>query len=136
MVPPNRRKPKNRRRKADKTPPELYMVAQIQEQTVDGLITIPLRIRRPKQEELFAVALKNLGNYRFRVQCSDGLVRIARLRGGLVKRNWVRIGDLVLVEPWYGMNDTTKADLTHKFLSREKKVLEGKNLLKGQEEYL
>ncbi|MFX1537246.1 MAG: hypothetical protein ACFFDI_23815 [Promethearchaeota archaeon] len=129
-------KSKNRRRKADKIPPELYMEAQIAEETAKGVVSVPLRLRRPAEGELFAIVLKKLGDNRFRVQCSDGRTRIARLRGELRKRKWVRQGDAVLVEPWYGLDEETKADLTHRYLPREKRVLEGRELLKNLEEFL
>ncbi|HDI85893.1 MAG: translation initiation factor 1A [Thermoproteota archaeon] len=51
--------------------------------------------------EVFARVLDPLGKGRFRVECSDGKVRIARVRGKLRgKRHWIKRGDIVLVSIW------------------------------------
>lgn len=39
------------------------------------------------------------------VNCSDGVTRKCRVRGKLRRKIWVRLEDLVLVEPWSFQND-------------------------------
>ena len=57
----------------------------------------------PADEELevFGRILDPVGKGHFRVECTDGVVRIARVRGKLRgKRHWIRRGDIVLVSVW------------------------------------
>lgn len=46
---------------------------------------------------MYAKATTILGNGRMRVACSDGSERLARVRGSMRRRDYVRAGDMVLV---------------------------------------
>lgn len=59
-----------------------------------------LRTRIPKEGEVLGVAVAMLGAGRIRVKCKDGLTRICRIPGKIRKRVWIRIGYLVLIQPW------------------------------------
>ena len=72
------------------------------------------RIRRPRGEEVLAVVTQMLGSDKLRVQCDDGKERIARIPGKLRKRVWIRLGDLILVEPWKVM-PTNRADVVWRY---------------------
>ena len=133
-MPPKKRK--GRKQKPDNIPPELYITAQIKQETPEGISTIPLRVRKPAGGEMFAIVLKTLGDNRVRVQCADGRTRVARIKGVMRKRKWIGVGDAVLVEPWYGMDEDRKADVKHRYYPREKRVLESRGMLKELEAYL
>lgn len=57
----------------------------------------------PAEEELevFGRVLEPLGKGHFRVECSDGVIRVCRVRGKLRgRRSWIKRGDIVLVSVW------------------------------------
>jgi len=57
----------------------------------------------PAEEELevFGRVLEPLGKGHFRVECSDGAIRVCRVRGKLRgRRSWIKRGDIVLVSIW------------------------------------
>ena len=58
------------------------------------------RIRTPRSPEVLGVIEQMVGGDRVRAKCDDGNERICRIPGKLRKRVWMRVGDLVLVEPW------------------------------------
>ena len=45
----------------------------------------------------YAQVNKLLGNRRLEVSCFDGRTRLAHIRGAIKKREWVSVGDIVLV---------------------------------------
>ena len=54
----------------------------------------------PGEGQLFGKVIGLYGFGWFSVMCSDGKVRNCRVRGKLRRRIWVKMGDIVLVEPW------------------------------------
>ncbi|MFX1250054.1 MAG: translation initiation factor eIF-1A [Promethearchaeota archaeon] len=130
------KKGKRGKRKKEKLPPHLFIRVEVQEQTQQGTNKIVLRVRKPAEGELFGVVLKNLGDNRVKVQCADGKTRVSRIRGTMRKRKWIRVGDTVLIEPWYGLDEDRKADVKHRYFPREKRVLERRGMLKELEAYL
>ena len=61
-------------------------------------IRVPLPNR--KVNEMFAIADEILGGRRIRAVCEDGISRISRIPGKMRRRQWVREGDLIVVQPW------------------------------------
>ena len=61
-------------------------------------IRVPLPNR--KVNEMFAIADQILGGRRVRSVCEDGETRLARIPGKMRRRQWVREGDLIVVQPW------------------------------------
>ena len=61
-----------------------------------------IRVPRPtrKENEMFAIADEVLGGRRIRAVCEDGLSRISRIPGKMRRRQWVREGDLIVIQPW------------------------------------
>jgi translation initiation factor 1A len=59
-----------------------------------------VRVRMPRGKELFGTIIEMLGASRFRVDCGDGKVRICRIPGKMKRRIYVKMGNVVLVEPW------------------------------------
>ncbi len=66
---------------------------------------------------------KNFGGGRLEVYCFDGKKRIAHIRGKLMKRDWMTIGDIVLVS-LRGFEDD-KADVIMKYTEDEARKLKG-----------
>jgi len=58
------------------------------------------RMVYPSANDVLGVAQKMLGFDRVLVKCQDGHTRVARIRGKMKRRTWIREGDIVLVSPW------------------------------------
>lgn len=69
----------------------------------------------------YAQVVKILGGLNIEVFCYDGSTRIAHIRGKMRKRNWIRIGDIILVS----LRDFQDghADVIHKYQYEEAKSL-------------
>ena len=73
------------------------LLAQLEGDSSDK-IRVPLPNERIN--EMFAIADQILGGRRVRVVCADGETRLARIPGKMRRRQWVREGDLIVVQPW------------------------------------
>lgn len=87
------------------------------------------RIRIPRNSEVLGTVEMMLGGDKMRVKCSDGNTRICRIPGKLRKRVWIRIGDLVLVEPWTAQSNE-RADIVFRYTSTQANWLKRKNFIK------
>ncbi len=72
-----------------------------------------VRVRLPKEGEVFGFVFQMLGSNRIKVNCMDGMERICRIPGKLKKRIWIREGDLVIVKPWEFQHE--KADVIWRY---------------------
>ena len=74
---------------------------------------MPLR----EDGQVYARVTKMLGNGRLLAACTDGVERMCKIRGSMRKREWVRLGDVVLV----ALRDfqDTKADVVFKYQEGE-----------------
>jgi translation initiation factor 1A len=54
----------------------------------------------PEQGELLGRVQKISGGNQVLVQCTDGEIRLCRIRGKMKRRMWIREGDIVLISPW------------------------------------
>jgi translation initiation factor 1A len=54
----------------------------------------------PSENDVLYVVQKMLGYDRVLVKCQDGHTRVARIRGKMKRRTWIREDDIVLVSPW------------------------------------
>lgn len=63
------------------------------------------RMVYPSVNDVLGVAQKMLGYDRVLVKCQDGHTRVARIRGKMKRRTWIREGDIVLVSPWEFQSD-------------------------------
>lgn len=50
-----------------------------------------------EDDQVYARVTKMLGNGRLMAACTDSRERMCKIRGSMRKREWVRVGDLVLV---------------------------------------
>jgi translation initiation factor 1A len=88
------------------------------------------RTRLPMKNEIFAIAIEALGGNKMRVECDDGKVRIGRIPGKLLKRIWIRIGDLVLIEPWKVQSDE-RCDIIWRYTQTQAAWLKKKGYVKN-----
>ena len=93
----------------------------------------PVRLKLPKQGEVFGIIEQRLGASRLRVRCLDGKTRICRIPGRLKRYLWVREGNYVIVEPWeFGGNE--KGDIVYKYNPTQTSALKKKGYLKKIED--
>ena len=93
----------------------------------------------PADEELevFARVIEPLGKRWFRVECSDGVIRMARVRGKLrSRRHWIKRGDIVLISIWPFKRD--RGDIAVRYNHQQiawliKKGFIDKNWVTGEE---
>lgn len=88
------------------------------------------RIRLPKEGELLGIVELMLGSDKLRVRCEDGKERIVRIPGKLRKRVWIRVGDLILIQPWKVMSDR-RADVVWRYTRTQAAWLQKKGHLKN-----
>lgn len=72
-------------------------------------------------DQVYGTVTTMLGNGRLNAECSDGLTRMCRIRGSMRKREWVHVGDVVLV----ALRDTSddKGDVLLRYTDQETAVL-------------
>lgn len=87
------------------------------------------RIKIPKQGEILGLAIQMLGAGRIRVESEDGLTRICRIPGKLRKRVWIKLGDLVMIEPWKVQSDE-RADIVWRYTRTQANWLKRKGYIK------
>ncbi|NHI93486.1 MAG: translation initiation factor 1A [Candidatus Lokiarchaeota archaeon] len=82
------------------------------------------RIRTPSPNEVLGIVLANSGGGWMKVQCLDQKVRNCRIRGKIRKRQWIRIDDWVLVEPWQDMQSDERGDIIMRYNKSQARWLE------------
>ena len=88
-------------------------------------IRVPLPNR--KINEMFAIADEILGGRRLRAVCEDGLSRISRIPGKMRRRQWVREGDLIVIQPWDFQDE--KANVCMRYTKTQSLYLSRKGIL-------
>ena len=88
-----------------------------------------IRVKMPntKVNEMFAIAENILGGRRVTVLCADGETRMARIPGKMRRRQWVREGDLIVVQPWDFQD--AKADVKKRYSKTQSLYLSRKGVL-------
>lgn len=71
-----------------------------------------------------------LGSDKLMVQCDDGKERIIRIPGKLRKRVWIRVEDLILIQPWKVMPDR-RGDVIWRYTKTQAHWLQRKGYLKN-----
>jgi len=85
----------------------------------------------PEQGELLGRVQKISGGNQVLVQCTDGEVRLCRIRGKMKRRMWIREGDIVLVSPWDF--DHKRADIVWRYIKDHADWLENNGYMKKPE---
>jgi len=88
-------------------------------------IRVPLPNR--KVNEMFAIADQILGGRRVRSICEDGESRLSRIPGKMRRRQWVREGDLIVVQPWEFQDE--KANVCMRYTKTQSLYLSRKGVL-------
>ena len=88
-----------------------------------------MRVRTPRGKEMLGIVEATLGANRLSVRCEDGKMRICRIPGKLRKRVWVKVRDVVLIEPWDIQGDTN-ANVVWRYTGTEAGWLIRKGILK------
>jgi translation initiation factor 1A len=71
-----------------------------------------------------------LGSDKMRVRCEDSKERIARIPGKLRKRVWIKVGDVILLQPWKVMTDR-RGDIIWRYTRTQANWLQKKGYLKN-----
>jgi translation initiation factor 1A len=87
-----------------------------------------LRVKLPRDKEIFGIVEQLHGGKRMHVRCADGKIRMCRIPGRL-RRIWVRPDDIVLVEPWPIQGDK-KGDVVWRYRGAEVDWLKQRGYLK------
>lgn len=87
------------------------------------------RTRLPRGPELMGFVETMLGGDKLRVKCTDGNTRVVRIPGKIRKKVWIRVGDIVLVEPW-ATQSTERANVVFRYTSTQANWLRRRNILK------
>ena len=88
-----------------------------------------IRVRTPRGKETIGTVIEVLGGSRFRVQCTDGRERLCRVPGRSKRKMFVKIGDVILVEPW-SIEGDAKGDIIWRYKPAQVGWLASKGLLK------
>ncbi|HIE63594.1 MAG: translation initiation factor eIF-1A [Methanobacteriota archaeon] len=88
-----------------------------------------MRVPLPKRKinEMFAIADQILGGRRVRAVCEDGESRLARIPGKMRRRQWVREGDLIVIQPWDFQDE--KANVCMRYTKTQSLYLSRKGVL-------
>lgn len=89
-----------------------------------------IRVRMPRGKEILGSVEEMLGAGRFRIVCSDRKTRVCRVSGKFKRKQWIRPGDIVLVEPWVVESDE-KGDVIWKYRRSEVEWMRKKGMMQG-----
>ena len=92
-----------------------------------GDAKIRVKVPNERVNEMFAIADQILGGRRIRAICADGENRLARIPGKMRRRQWVREGDLIIIQPWDFQ--PSKADVKMRYTKTQALYLSGKGVL-------
>ncbi len=87
------------------------------------------RTRLPRGSEVLGMVEMMLGGDKLRVKCNDGNTRISRIPGKLRKKVWIRVGDVVLVEPWTTQSNE-RADVVFRYTPTQANWLRRRSFIK------
>jgi translation initiation factor 1A len=89
---------------------------------------IRVRIPRERNREVLGIVQKMLGGRRVTVQCLDGVERMGRIPGRLKRRQWVNVGDVVIIVPWDFQDE--KGEVIYRYKRPQVEWLRKKGYLK------
>lgn len=88
----------------------------------------PVRVKKPKEDEVIGVITQRLGGSRMYISCMDGKTRNCKVPGRLRRGMWLREGDVVIVKPWEFDNE--KGDILFKYSKAAIQKLKKQGMLK------
>ena len=83
------------------------------------------RVKLPNRRigEMFGRVVGIFGSERMEIFCEDGKHRLGRIRGKIKKRVWIRLTDLVVVNPWDWETETEgklgRCEISWRYLRHE-----------------
>ncbi len=86
-------------------------------------------IRIAKENEVYGIVDSWYGKDRVIVICDDGVNRICRISGRVIKKFWLKVGDVVLVRIW--PFDKSKGDVIHVYTFSEAQWLKKNGYIKN-----
>ena len=94
------------------------------------------RIPNYRNDELMGVCTEIYGGAHMSIKCEDGHTYMGLIRGKIQKRLWIRLGDLVLIQPWVGMSKPRegkkpKAHIIWRYTRTQANWLRNHNYIKG-----
>lgn len=93
--------------------------------------TEKIRVKLPKNNEVLGIIEQRLGGNKMKISCLDGKSRICRVPGRLRRRLWLRMNDVVIVEPWE--LDNSKGDVLFKYKPNQIQWLRKNGYLEKEE---
>ena len=88
------------------------------------------RVQLPIEGQVLGRVIQILGGGWLKVQCEDDKVRNCRIRGKIRKRMWIRIDDVVLVEPWQDMQSDERGEVITRYTKTQARWLQKRGYLK------
>lgn len=82
----------------------------------------------PRGNEVLGIVEQMSGGSRMVVRCKDNKVRICRIPGKIKRRIWIKVGDVVIVQPWEVQEDE-KADIVWRYTKPQVDRLMNKGLI-------
>jgi len=76
---------------------------------------------KAEEGSLYGIITKSLGDNKFRIYCSDSITRVATIRGNMIRRVWMKEGDILLCSLREG--DGKVCDIEMKYNDNEIKTL-------------
>lgn len=73
-----------------------------------------IRVPLPQGNQVFGVVEQALGAGWMDVRCADGYVRRCRIPGRLRRRMWVKVGDVVIIQPW-PVQTNERGDIVYRY---------------------
>ena len=89
------------------------------------------RLVLPAGAQVLGIVTQMLGYDRLRVKSTDGYDRLCRIRGKMKRRVWIRVNDVVLVDPW-DFQFETRGDIVWRYTKGQAESLKAKGYLKFQ----
>ncbi|MHA1380204.1 MAG: translation initiation factor eIF-1A [Candidatus Helarchaeota archaeon] len=89
------------------------------------------RVQVPVEGQVLGRVIQILGGGWLKVQCEDKKVRNCRIRGKIRKRMWIRIDDVVLVEPWIDMQSDERGEIITRYTKTQARWLQRNRYLKS-----
>lgn len=86
------------------------------------------RVRVPEEGEMLGEVVQLLGHDTLRIKCADGRVRICRIPGRMIKKTWIKEGDIVIVVPW-DFQFETRGDVIWRYTQGQVQWLEKKGYM-------
>jgi len=97
---------------------------------------IRVRLLNRATGEMFGIITRLLDGRHLEVICEDEKLRITRIPGKFRRRRWLRIGDVVVVEPWSGLDEDKKGDLIYRYHPNQVRFLQERGMLGDIEQFL